>query len=162
MSQTRIWMWHPVRTPRRARWRAESQAYEYVWRYRSGKINVADPISRAPQCSAQMCDALALHHASLALRAGRSRKKKKAYNFLGQPPTCCRGAHKRKHSHNRSQSRIAKSNNIWCAAYLTRSRTGAQSAPVKEAVSRHASLRPTKGTILSLCSLTGFPIWYIL
>jgi hypothetical protein len=34
---------------RRARWLDESGGFDYVWRYREGRINVADPISRAPQ-----------------------------------------------------------------------------------------------------------------
>jgi hypothetical protein len=34
---------------RRARWLEESGGFDYVWRYREGRINVADPISRAPQ-----------------------------------------------------------------------------------------------------------------
>lgn len=34
---------------RRARWLYESGSYDYVWRYKPGKLNVADPISRAPQ-----------------------------------------------------------------------------------------------------------------
>jgi uncharacterized protein (DUF2249 family) len=55
----------------RARWLAESQAYDYVWRYRPGKINMADPISRAPQHFSQMCAALFLQHNTLQLRNGR-------------------------------------------------------------------------------------------
>ena len=34
---------------RRARWLHESGAFEYVWQYKPGKQNIADPISRAPQ-----------------------------------------------------------------------------------------------------------------
>jgi hypothetical protein len=34
---------------RRARWLDESGGLDYIWRYREGRINVADPISRAPQ-----------------------------------------------------------------------------------------------------------------
>jgi hypothetical protein len=34
---------------RRARWLEESSGFDYTWRYRAGRINVADPISRAPQ-----------------------------------------------------------------------------------------------------------------
>jgi hypothetical protein len=34
---------------RRARWLVESGGYDYVWKYRPGATNIADPISRAPQ-----------------------------------------------------------------------------------------------------------------
>jgi hypothetical protein len=34
---------------RRARWLEESSGFDYTWRSRAGRINVADPISRAPQ-----------------------------------------------------------------------------------------------------------------
>ena len=34
---------------RRARWLYESAAFNYVWNYRPGTFNVADPLSRAPQ-----------------------------------------------------------------------------------------------------------------
>ena len=34
---------------RRARWLEISSAYDYIWEYRPGRLNVADPISRAPQ-----------------------------------------------------------------------------------------------------------------
>ena len=34
---------------RRARWLHESGAFDYVWQYKPGKQNIADPISRAPQ-----------------------------------------------------------------------------------------------------------------
>jgi hypothetical protein len=40
---------------RRARWPSESSRFDYVWRYRPGRINVADPISRAPQHFALLC-----------------------------------------------------------------------------------------------------------
>ena len=34
---------------RRARWLSESAGYDYTWLYRPGRLNPADPISRAPQ-----------------------------------------------------------------------------------------------------------------
>ena len=34
---------------RMARWLHESGAFDYVWQYKPGKQNIADPISRAPQ-----------------------------------------------------------------------------------------------------------------
>lgn len=40
---------------RRARWLDESSGFDYVWRYRPGRMNVADPISRAPQHFAYLC-----------------------------------------------------------------------------------------------------------
>lgn len=40
---------------RRARWLDESSGFDYVWRYRPGRMNVADPISRAPQHFACLC-----------------------------------------------------------------------------------------------------------
>lgn len=40
---------------RRARWLDASQGYDYQWVYRPGRINVADPVSRAPQHFTQMC-----------------------------------------------------------------------------------------------------------
>jgi hypothetical protein len=40
---------------RRARWLEESSGYDYEWQYREGRINVADPISRAPQHFSLLC-----------------------------------------------------------------------------------------------------------
>jgi hypothetical protein len=47
---------------RRARWLVESSSYEYTWRYRPGKVNVADPISCAPQHFAQICIPVSVQH----------------------------------------------------------------------------------------------------
>ena len=41
---------------RRARWLYESSAFNYVWQYRPGTSNVADPLSRAPQHFATVCN----------------------------------------------------------------------------------------------------------
>jgi hypothetical protein len=42
-------------TKRRARWLGTSCAFDYEWQYRPGRINVADPISWAPQHFARPC-----------------------------------------------------------------------------------------------------------
>jgi hypothetical protein len=42
-------------TKRTARWLEISCAYDYTWQYRPGRINVADPISRAPQHFSTPC-----------------------------------------------------------------------------------------------------------
>jgi hypothetical protein len=42
-------------TKRRARWLEISCAFDYEWRYRPGRMNVADPVSRAPQHFATPC-----------------------------------------------------------------------------------------------------------
>ena len=39
---------NPHTLKRRARWLYESSAYNYVWKYRPGATNVADPLSRSP------------------------------------------------------------------------------------------------------------------
>jgi Reverse transcriptase (RNA-dependent DNA polymerase)/RNase H-like domain found in reverse transcriptase/Integrase zinc binding domain/Chromo (CHRromatin Organisation MOdifier) domain/Retroviral aspartyl protease len=53
---------------RRARWLHESSGYNYTWCYRPGRINVADPISRAPQHFAQLCALTSLRHCVTARR----------------------------------------------------------------------------------------------
>lgn len=40
---------NPHTLKRRARWLYESSAYDYEWKYKPGKQNIADPLSRAPQ-----------------------------------------------------------------------------------------------------------------
>jgi hypothetical protein len=47
---------------RRARWLSISCGYQYKWCYRPGRINVADPISRAPQHFDYLCSIAAKHH----------------------------------------------------------------------------------------------------
>jgi hypothetical protein len=48
---------------RRARWLEESSGYDYVWRFRKGRINVADPISRAPpQHFTFLCGVVPVQH----------------------------------------------------------------------------------------------------
>lgn len=46
---------NPHTLKRRARWLYESSAFNYVWKYKPGASNVADPISRAPQHFAVVC-----------------------------------------------------------------------------------------------------------
>ena len=40
---------------RRARWLQESESFDYVWQYKPGKRNMADPLSRAPQHFGMLC-----------------------------------------------------------------------------------------------------------
>ena len=47
---------------RRARWLSISCGYTYKWCYRPGRLNVADPISRAPQHFLHLCSMTRLHH----------------------------------------------------------------------------------------------------
>jgi hypothetical protein len=93
---------------RRARWLTESQSFDYVWKYRPGRVNLADPISRAPQHFMDMCAAMSLPCALTQLR----RLHGLPDQLLG-PAT------------QQQQQEAALVDGVWCAAYLTRSRTGA-------------------------------------
>jgi hypothetical protein len=98
-----------VRTAnRRARWLAESQSFDYVWKYRPGRVNLADPISRAPQHFMDMCAAMYLPCAITQLRP-----------LHGLPDRLLGPATRQR------QEEDALRDGVWCAAYLTRSRTGA-------------------------------------
>ena len=119
---------------RRARWRSESQAYDYTWRYRPGRVNVADPISRAPQHFTQMCAALSVHHEK------RVRKGEPDMNSLRQSQSALRGA---------TEDLVSAQEHVyccslWCAAYNTRSRTRADARSADAAV-RDAGADRTSG-----------------
>lgn len=47
---------------RRARWLDISSSYDYTWVYRPGRVNVADPISRAPQHFFHLCSLTSRMH----------------------------------------------------------------------------------------------------
>jgi hypothetical protein len=51
-------------TKRRARWLEISCAFDCEWQYRPGRLNVADPVSRAPQNFSILCGLPYLAHAS--------------------------------------------------------------------------------------------------
>ena len=58
---------------RRARWLDASCGYDYAWCYRAGRLNVADPVSRAPQhfATLQATALLALQVARHTASAGK-------------------------------------------------------------------------------------------
>ena len=118
---------------RRARWRSESQAYDYTWRYRPGTVNVADPISRAPQHFTQMCAALSVQHEK------HMRVQSPDASSLRQSHSAQRGATEDFVS---AQDRVYCCS-LWCAAYHTRSRarvdTRSADAAVQDAGADHDS-----------------------
>ena len=63
---------NPHTVKRRGRWLAASCGYDYTWLYRPGRLNVADPISRAPQLFAMLCARTAAAHSLKAFRCGRN------------------------------------------------------------------------------------------
>ena len=66
---------NPHTLKRRARWLDISCAFQYEWVYRPGRINVADPISRAPQhrpLALNACVQVARTHDILACRLCRT------------------------------------------------------------------------------------------
>lgn len=113
---------------RRARWRSESQSYDYTWQYRAGKANVADPISRAPQHFVQLCAALSVHR-ERRLRCGQHDAVSRR-----QPPVALQRAALE------SEAVLCKAAccALWCAAYTTRSRAKAAEAASADAVARDA------------------------
>ena len=62
---------NPHTIKRRGRWLAVSCGYDYTWVYRPGRMNVADPVSRAPQLFALQCARTAVAHSLKACRYGR-------------------------------------------------------------------------------------------
>ena len=56
---------------RRARWLSVCCGYTYTWVYRPGRVNVADPISRAPQHFPLLCVRTALAHSMKTCCYGR-------------------------------------------------------------------------------------------
>jgi hypothetical protein len=54
----------------RARWLSVRCGYNYKWCYRPGRINVADPISRAPQHFQHLCNMALVAHSVGTLTAG--------------------------------------------------------------------------------------------
>jgi hypothetical protein len=59
---------HSVHRP--ARWLSVSCGYNYKWCYRPGPINVADPVSRAPQHFQHLCNMVSGAHSVGTLTAG--------------------------------------------------------------------------------------------
>lgn len=45
----------PSLTPRQVRWSQFLETFDYTWEFRQGKLNAADPLSRAPHCSMTGC-----------------------------------------------------------------------------------------------------------
>ena len=85
---------NPHTITRRGRWLAASCGYDYTWMYRPGRVNVADPISRAPQLFALLCARTATAHSLRAFCRGRDQGVASVASGLmskGAPRTtlCC-------------------------------------------------------------------------
>ena len=74
---------NPHTVKRRGRWLAASCGFDYTWVYRPGRMNVADPISRAPHLFVAHCAAVALVHGLTAYRRERSQGSHKVARLSG-------------------------------------------------------------------------------
>ena len=112
---------------------AESQSCDHVWRYRPGKMNVADPVSRAPQHFAPICAAVTLRQSVQDYRAARAQVNHVTRN-QSLPYV--------KNAQNEDAPVVPGLYGFWsarCYAYMTRSRTGARGVPA-DATARDAGV----------------------
>lgn len=101
---------NPHTLKRRARWLYESSAYNYVWQYRPGASNVADPLSRSPSHFAVIQHGQCVHRLGMAAPvAARTTTCAYILGAVREARTSARGGRRKRKQQKLAQSESDKS-----------------------------------------------------